>query len=136
MANVPLGLTGAAQTRARIAARQPDPPPSDGSSGNDGAAAPGGNTGVKSKVKRYRYPLDVIDSSSDYFMLQAVKYTAPGVGLTGQSQVFGELIRGGANQPQLSEAGNNLKPPTSDGQLRKNEKENTLAYYILPMPRS
>mgnify|MGYP003322359126 FL=1 len=102
-------------------------PPSSGSSGNDGSNPPGSTPPVKSKVQRYRYPLDVIDSSSDYFMLQAVKYTAPGVGLTGQSQAFGELIRGGANQPQLSEAGNNLKPPTSDGQLRKNEKENTLA---------
>lgn len=111
-------------------------PPSDGSSSAASAQAPGANAPVKSKVERYRYPLDVLNSSSDYFMLQAVKYTAPGVGLAGQSQALSEIIGAspGTNQPQLSEAGNNLRPPTSDGQLRKNEKENTLAYYILPMP--
>jgi len=123
--------------RAAAAARgRPPAKPVQQSSQSASAAAPGAGGGAKSKVERYRYPLDVLNSSSDYFMLQAVKYTAPGVGLAGQSQALSEIISAspGTNQPQLSEAGNNLRPPTSDGQLRKNEKENTLAYYILPMP--
>jgi len=123
--------------RAAAAARgRPPAKPVQQSSQSASAAAPGAGGGAKSKVERYRYPLDVLNSSSDYFMLQAVKYTAPGVGLAGQSQALSEIIGAspGTNQPQLSEAGNNLRPPTSDGQLRKNEKENTLAYYILPMP--
>lgn len=121
----------AAAARGRPPAKPVQQPPASAS-----AAAPGAGGGSKSKVERYRYPLDVLNSSSDYFMLQAVKYTAPGVGLAGQSQALSEIISAspGTNQPQLSEAGNNLRPPTSDGQLRKNEKENTLAYYILPMP--
>jgi len=123
--------------RAAAAARgRPPAKPVQQSSQSASAAAPGAGGGAKSKVERYRYPLDVLNSSSDYFMLQAVKYTAPGVGLTGQSQALSEVIGAspGSNQPQLSDAGNNLRPPTSDGQLRKTEKENTLAYYILPMP--
>lgn len=121
----------AAAARSRPPAKPVQQPPASVS-----AASPGAGGGAKSKVERYRYPLDVLNSSSDYFMLQAVKYTAPGVGLAGQSQALSEIIGAspGTNQPQLSEAGNNLRPPTSDGQLRKNEKENTLAYYILPMP--
>jgi hypothetical protein len=123
--------------RAAAAARgRPPAKPVQQSSQSASAAAPGAGGGAKSKVERYRYPLDVLNSSSDYFMLQAVKYTAPGVGLAGQSQALSEVIGAspGSNQPQLSDAGNNLRPPTSDGQLRKTEKENTLAYYILPMP--
>lgn len=123
--------------RAAAAARgRPPAKPVQQPSSSASSAAPGATAPAKSKVERYRYPFDVINSSSDYFMLQAVKYTAPGVGLAGQSQALSELISAspGTNQPQLSDAGNNLRPPTSDGQLRKNEKENTLAYYILPMP--
>ena len=93
--------------RAAAAARQNairnPTPPSGGSSSAASAQAPGTTGPVKSKVERYRYPLDVLNSSSDYFMLQAVKYTAPGVGLTGQSQALSEVIGAspGSNQPQL-----------------------------------
>jgi len=105
--------------------------------GDGGGGDGGGGTKPQSgKAKKYRYPLDVVSDKSDYLMLQVVKYTAPGVNLSGQTQAFKEAIQAGSapNRPELSEAGNNLRASDSETKLRQNAKEKTLAYYILPMP--
>ena len=85
------------------------------------------------QLQSYRYPLDVLSSTSDYMRFQIVKYQPPGVRLTAQSQQsLNSLLRtsGGLSSINLG----NLRASSSEIALNNRPKEKTEVIIDLPMP--
>lgn len=120
---VPLGLTGAAQTRARIAAKQAVPVQTQSNSGGGEQQPP------VSKSKNFRYPLDAIYEKTDFLRLSVVKYVSPGIGI--QNQGSANLT---ASTSNIFGTRTSNSEVSNSGYDRKRIKERTIARFDLPMP--
>jgi hypothetical protein len=117
---VPLGLTGAARTRAQIAARQSQSV--DTSSGRQSDQPP-----KKKDGKLYlRYPLDSIFDSTDYFRFYVVKYVPPGLGAAAAA---GQILQSGGAPLQASNS-----EISNKGSDRRVIHDRSKTIIDLPMP--